>query len=528
MKATYLVLITVLCCLGLDIVHTAPRSAQSEPIQWEREIIYHIFQRSFYDADGNGHGDLKGLAQKLDYLKELGVTTVLCTPLYASHFYHNYYPTDYETIDPLYGTKEDYLQFVREVHQRGMKFILDQEVQYASNGHPWFDESLHYPESPYADFIYYNDSLNQEPEPGYFHYEFIHTYENKVTRLTHLDLNHETVKRYMQNYFLYWIDPDGDGNFEDGVDGFRIDHMMDNLDFKDKFTNLYQAFWNPIFAKSKALNPDVFFLAEQAAWGYGDDLLRRSKADAVFGFPLYRGILSFKARTLAAKLDSTQALLPANSAPVVFIENHDTNRFASEVEGDLDKMRLGAVLNLLLPGIPSIYYGQELGLPGTHGSWGHDGNAIPVREAFPWSVDVDAQGLALWYKDTGPWWDQSIYRTGKSASLALEKQQEDPTSLFNFYRRLIDIRKSHEAFYAGDYRWIDLGSDDIFSFSRRAERETALVLINLSNRAVSIPGRGLLEGNFENMMTGQVERSGGDYSIELPAYGFKILIEAEG
>ena len=90
---------------------------------------------AFYDSDGDRHGDLKGFTSKLDYLKELGVTAILFTPIVESGFYHNYFPTDYEKIDPEYGTKEDYINFVRAVHAKGMKFIMDMETQYAQSGH---------------------------------------------------------------------------------------------------------------------------------------------------------------------------------------------------------------------------------------------------------------------------------------------------------------------------------------------------------------------------------------------------------
>lgn len=517
-----LISISLIGCRNSSHTATAPGQVQ----EWQRDIIYHVFQRSFYDADGDRHGDFLGAARQLDYLQELGVTTVMFTPIYESHFYHNYFPTDYERIDPRYGSKADYLHFVRETHLRGLKFFLDQEVQYASNGHPWFDKSLHYPNSPYAKFIYYNDSLNQKPEPGYFHIEFLQTYDNKAVRLTHLDLNQDTVRHFMQDYFQYWIDPNRDGRLDDGVDGFRIDHMMDDLDFKGKFTNLYQAFWQPIIDKSRARNPNIFFLAEQALWDYGDDLLQRCDVDAVFGFPIRAGILAFDAPTLAGKVDSMLALTPAGRQFVVFIENHDTDRFASVVAEDVGKLRIGAALNLLLPGIPSIYYGQELGLTGVHGTWGHDGNDIPRREAFPWYEQVDAPGHALWYRDSGPWWDQSIYATGRSAALSLERQRRDSASLFHFYKRLIAIRKTNPAFYAGDFRWIDAGDNYLLAFSREVESERSLVVANLSDQRKTLPLATLPSANYRPLLAENVHWPPGE-NVVLPPFALIVLLAAK-
>ncbi len=139
----------------------------NEDSDWNSEIIYHVFQRSFYDSNGDRNGDLNGLTQKLDYLKELGVTTILCTPLYESDFYHNYFAKNYDKIDPKYGTMEDYLAMIKAVHRNGMKFIMDMETQYAQNGNKWFDDSYKNPRSTYSEFIHYSDSLNQHPDQFY-------------------------------------------------------------------------------------------------------------------------------------------------------------------------------------------------------------------------------------------------------------------------------------------------------------------------------------------------------------------------
>src|SRR5688500_4463800 len=97
----------------------------TDSVNAQHEVIYHVFQRSFHDSNGDSHGDLKGIKQKLGYLQDLGVTSILLTPLYQSAFYHNYFATDFEKIDPRYGTMEDYFDLVREVHKRGMKIYQD-------------------------------------------------------------------------------------------------------------------------------------------------------------------------------------------------------------------------------------------------------------------------------------------------------------------------------------------------------------------------------------------------------------------
>src|SRR5690606_2159046 len=127
-----------------------PQAEEAARAPAGEEVFYHLFQRSFRDGNGDRIGDLAGLTQKLDYLKDLGVTSLLLTPLQPSPFYHNYFPTDFEAIDPAYGTREDYIAFVRAAHARGLKVYLDQEIQYVGEGHPWWTRALADPQAPEA------------------------------------------------------------------------------------------------------------------------------------------------------------------------------------------------------------------------------------------------------------------------------------------------------------------------------------------------------------------------------------------
>jgi glycosidase len=374
MKKAYL-----LSCLLILIIFNACKEEQAtsntiQTINWNNEVIYHVMPRSFYDSDGDLHGDLNGFVQKLDYLKELGVTTILFTPLYESGFYHNYFPTNYENIDPEYGTKEDYINFVKAVHAKGMKFLMDMETQYAQSGNIWFDDSYQNPSSQYSDFIYYSDSLNQYPEQIFMKsksplYEFT-AWPGDKHNIVFLDLNNERVKQWMIDFYAYWVDPNQDGNFDDGVDGFRIDHIMDDLDYKGLFTNMYQDFWKPIFEECQRLNPKVFVLGEQSNWNeYGDEMVRKSGATAAFNFPL-KFAISGEEGTHDMYADFSKnsvSMDPARIHDVVnkslekfsdsiylvnFIENHDTNRWATLVQENEGQNRVAASLNILLPGIP--------------------------------------------------------------------------------------------------------------------------------------------------------------------------------
>ncbi len=554
---------TIIILLALALALSACATKKSENtakfVDWNNEIIYHVMQRSFYDSDGDGHGDLNGFVEKLDYLQELGITAILFLPLYESDFYHNYFPTDYETIDPEFGTKNDYLAFVDAVHARGMKFIMDMETQYVQSGHMWFEDSYNNPDSPYSDYIFYSDAENQYPEQflrpsGTDIYEYM-AWPNQKISIFHIDKNHQMVKDYMKAFYAYWVDPMGDGSLKGGVDGFRIDHIMDDLDYKGIFTNLYTDFWKPIFDYCRTINPDLFIVGEQSNWAsHGEEMIKKTGADASFGFLIRYAIADVLKKRASdkdqlpdnvgsknpdgSKEDSgTRAAhgptaanigkyvietlnhMPEGKHFVQFIENHDIDRWASDMGGHAGKIRCGAVLNLTLPGIPAIYYGQELGVSGKVGDWGYDVNHIPVREAFPWTPDANSKGTAVFYRDSGPWWDQSYFNTGETSETALSVQKKDPGSLWNLYRTLIDIRKNNKAFMHGDFEMINYGDDNLLAFSRQSSGELTHVIINLSDRPIQI--------NKSDTVRGRIILSEGLLSdsnkTTLGAYGFILI-----
>jgi len=510
---------------------------------WHDEIIYHLFQRSFYDSNGDHHGDLNGVVDKLEYFTDLGVTAILFTPLYESDFYHNYFPIDYESIDPEYGTFEDYIRFIKAVHSKGLKFIMDMETQYVQNGNLWLEDSYKNLNSEYSDYIYYTDSLNQIPGSvfGGFQVGFptLPAWPDQQLRIAMLNLNHDAVKNWMVQFYTYWVDPNGDGRFDDGVDGFRIDHIMDDLDYLGVFKNLYADFWKPIFDSCRSVNPDIFIIGEQSDWGtFGEDMVRRSTADACFGFPIrfaisgaptmYMGgggkqeyLNAFRVYNIHQAVEETLKRLPEHTYFLNFIENHDMDRWASAMNGHEGKIRCAAVLNLLLPGIPSLYYGQELGVTGRVGNWGHDGNHIPIREAFPWSSDPDDIGMAVWYQNTGPWWDQSYFITGGAQNVSLSLQKENPGSLWNFFRHLINIRKEHTEFQKGVYIPL-MGSDSsLLAFARETDNGRSVTIINVSEELKTIDLALVNAVEYETILEQNTKRDG--HFVKLEPYSCLVL-----
>ncbi|MGK4569152.1 alpha-amylase family glycosyl hydrolase [Flavobacterium sp. 3HN19-14] len=447
----------------------------------QNEVVYHVFQRSFFDSDGDENGDLKGMREKLDYLQDLGVTTILLTPLYVSDFYHNYFADDFENIDPEYGSMKDYIDLVKEVHRRKMKIYQDVEMQYVSGNHPWFKDSFENPKSEYSKFVVYNDAENKKPWYFFDVPEFT-TYDNAKHKIIVVNMKEQAVKEYTLKVLKSWVDPNNDGKFDDGVDGFRLDHMMDNLDNANRLTGLFSDFWTPVLTQLKAVNPKLKIVAEQANWNsFGHDYFEKGNVDYVFAFRLKFAINSFEKEKIIKAADSTFNYNPSGKNQFVFLENHDTKRFASEPGMTLEKEKVAAAIQLLIGGIPSIYYGQEIGMNGQQQQFGMtDGNDIPVREAFDWYANGEGKGVAEWYKNTGVWWDKR--NSQANDGISFEEQQKDPESLFNFYRSLIKLRKKYTGLHRGSYRNIPNDNPSVLTFERFNARKKIIVSINLSDR----------------------------------------------
>jgi glycosidase len=475
-----------LSLLSIGIVLACSRPVEQHPAHhgFASDVVYHVFQRSFYDADGDQHGDLRGLTSKLDYLEDLGVTTILMVPIYPSIFYHNYFPTTFEGVDREYGSPEDYAQLVSALHERGMKLIMDMEIHYVTEQHAWWD-SYGNPESEYSDYIIYNGPGNTDPESMIFGLSEMTSYTGEKLKVATANMLDEEVKAYHAGLFNYWMDPNGDGDFSDGVDGFRIDHMMDDLDGKGVLPNMFAEFWAPLFAELREVNADIVILAEQADWTlYGDSYFEAGGVDAVFGFPVREAILSNDKTRIEAAVTETLSRTPEGNYQLLFLENHDTDRYASLVEDDPARLRSGAALLALLYGVPSLYYGQEIGMRGRKAGYGwHDGNDIPVREAFEWYAEADGEGMTYWYRDSGPWWDDSRIRSHDGVSV--EEQRGDQSALWSHYKALLSLRASKSALQSGRPQFVENDHDEVLMFLRSSSDSCVLVAVSLSAEEVT-------------------------------------------
>lgn len=518
--------------LGLAAPHLLIAQARADSAGgWvaQDEVVYQIFVRSFRDSDGDRIGDLRGIQEELGYLQHLGVTSLLLTPVVPSPTYHNYFATRFDGVDSAYGDEAALHGLVEAVHRRGMKIYLDEEIQYAVKGNPWLDESLGHPDSPYSHYIVYTDAADTATAPIIYGLTVLPTWRGEQIPVATVNLRDPGVLHYFEGLFASLVDPNHDGRFDDGVDGFRLDHMDDDLDGSTVNTHLFADFWAPIFARVRAINPRVRIIGEQADWGDGADWLTRGGADLVFAFPLERAIAAFDRDSIAAAIAHTLARTPAGKGQLVFLENHDMSRFASRVHGDLRREKAGAALNLLLKGTPLIYYGQEIGMKGEQShAWNSDANDIPDREAMRWTPRLDDPGSAVWYRDTGPWWTQRFNRDSDGVSVAEERG--DPGSLLSFYRHLLEVRRSRPELVAGDERVLGAGAPNVLAVLRSTSGHASLLLVNLSDSAAtvvvprdSVPAA-LAGGPVVDLIAGGREAAAGEVlRVALAPFGVELL-----
>ncbi|HET9588557.1 MAG TPA: alpha-amylase family glycosyl hydrolase [Anaerolineales bacterium] len=495
---------------------------------WNDTVFYEVFVRSFYDSDGDGIGDFNGLTEKLHYLNDgdpdtttdLGVTGLWLMPIHPSPSYHGYDVTDYYAVNPEYGTMEDFQRFLDEAHARGIRVIIDWVLNHTSSRHPWFEQAQD-PESPYRDW--YRWTSERPTTPGWhpgggqeFYYALF------WVGMPDLNYANPEVVAEMKNVARFWLQ-------DIGVDGFRLDgakHIFEEGTAVEN-TPLTHAWYKELRSFYKGVNPQAMTVGE--VWndsGTVSTYLQGDELDLAFDFDLAKNTVFSagiqQADYMADVLVHDLSLFrPGQFA--TFLTNHDQDRTMSVLNDNVDAARNAAFLLLTSPGVPFLYYGEEIGMLGEKPD-------EDIRRPLQWSAD-DSAGFT-----TGsPWRAPEADYTTKN----IEAQSEDPNSLLSLYRRLIQTRNQHAALRVGDYYFIETGHRAVYASLRASREELILTLINLSAEPVSDYALNLAEGPLSGeyilaplLDPGQfdsptVTDQGGfeDYKPleELPPYGRFIL-----
>jgi glycosidase len=394
-------------------------------------------------------------------------------PVAQSPSYHGYDVTDYYRIDRDYGTNEDFKRLVLEAHRRGIRVLVDLVLNHASGEHPYFKDALLHPDSPYRDWFVWSPQhpgvLNEWGGDNWHRSWVRDEYYYGFFWSGMPDLNHENpaVRQESKEIASFWLG-------EMGVDGFRLDAIRHLVEENGVTTNApgNHEVLREFAAHVRQVAPDAFTIGE--VWDSTGAMLAYypDQLDAHFAFELADAIIesvrSGSAEGLLPPYLRLQHELPADRwSP--FLRNHDQTRTLTELGGDVARARLAATLLLTLPGLPFVYYGEEIGMTG-------DKPDPRLRTPMHWSL---GPGVGF---TTGVAWEPL---RPDSLSANVEAQDDDPGSLLNLYRRLIHLRAANPALGAGELLPLKASSDAVAAYLRREGDRAALVVANLGSEPLS-------------------------------------------
>ena len=484
------------------------RSAPKQQDWFKTAVFYEVLVRAFNDFTNDGTGDLRGLADKLDYLQWLGVDCLWLPPFYASPLRDGGYDiSDFRAVLPEFGTVEDFVYLLDQAHRRGLRVITDLVLNHTSDAHPWFQESRQHPDGPYGDYYVWSDTDERYPDARII---FVDTESSNWTYdpvrgqfywhrfFSHQpDLNYENpeVQDAMIDVLRFWLDL--------GIDGFRLDAVP--YLFEQEGTNCENLPRTHEFLKRcrKVVDdeyPGRVLLAEANQWPadvvqyFGDPGAGGDECHMAFHFPLMPRIFMAVRRESRFPISEILAQtpdIPAGCQWGIFLRNHDEltlemvtdeerdymyaeyakdprmkanigirRRLAPLLDNDDNQMELFTAMLLSLPGSPVLYYGDEIGMGDN--IWLGDRDA--VRTPMQWSPDRNA-GFSRC--DPGrlylPVIADPVY--GYQA-VNVEAQLNNSSSLLHWTRRMLQVRREHPAFGLGDFNELGSSNPSVLAYLR--------------------------------------------------------------
>ena len=543
---------------------------RSQPDWYRDAVIYQMHVKAFQDSNDDGMGDFAGLMRRLDYVQDLGVTAIWLLPFYPSPLRDDGYDiADYRSINPSYGTMRDFRAFVAEAHRRGLRVITELVINHTSDQHPWFQKARHAkPGSAARDFYVWSDTDTKFPETriifldteksnwtwdpvaGEFYWHRFYSHQPD------LNFDNPRVLQEVLKVMHLWLDM--------GVDGLRLDaipYLVEREGTNNENLPETHVILKKIRTELDAHYTDRMLLAEANQWpedtrpyfGDGDE------CHMGFHFPLMPRIymaLAQEDRYPISDIIRQTPEIPDGCQWGIFLRNHDEltlemvsdqerdylwrtyaedrrarinmgirRRLAPLMQNDRRKIELMNSLLMSMPGTPIVYYGDELGMGDNYYLGDRDG----VRTPMQWSPDLNAgfsranpQQLFL------PVIMDPIY--GYQAVNA-ESQQRDPSSLLNWMRKLIQVRKQHAAFGRGTMTLLYPRNRKILAYVREHGDDRILCVANLSRQAQAVElDLSQFKGAVPIELTGRSPFPPiGDlpYLFTLPAFGFYWLLLAD-
>ncbi len=501
---------------SLESPHALPDAAE----WWRGAVIYQVYPRSFADSNGDGVGDLKGIADHLDHIASLGVDAVWLSPFYTSPMRDfGYDVADYRDVDPIFGTLADFDALIDKAHRLGLRVITDLVFAHTSDLHAWFRESRQSRANPKADWYVWADAKPDGSPPSNWQSVFggpawtwdarrgQYYMHNFLPEQPQLNLHRPEVQDALLDVARFWLDR--------GVDGFRFDainfsmhdpRLRDNpplppggkrtrpFDFQDKVHNQSQPQIADFLKRIRALTDSYggrFTVAEvggdhaereMQAFTAGDDHL-----NSAYGF-LYLYAPALEARLVREGAEAWHGR-EGQGWPSWTFSNHDAPRAISRWAGERDPQTFAGMAMLLLMclrGNAFIYQGEELALPQSEvpferlqdpeaiANWpqtlGRDGARTPM----PWQAGAPQAGFST----AEPW----LPVDPRHPALAVDLQEADPASMLHLTRRFVALRKAHPPLARGDMRLLD-SPEGVVCFERAVEGERLLCAFNLGPAA---------------------------------------------
>jgi alpha-amylase len=480
-------------------------------------VYYQVFVRSFQDTSGDGNGDLRGLAARLDHVAMLGATGLWLTPIHPSPSYHGYDVSDYRAIHPDFGTLADFVTFLDAAHGRDLRVVLDLVVNHTSREHPWFQRALAGDPAYRARYVWSDERLDWRGLGGgpAWHPAGDGTYYLGLFEGGMPDLDHRNpaVTEALLEIAGFWL--------ELGVDGFRVDaiqHVIEGVDGTVANTRENYAWVRAFNADLRARHPGAFLIGE--TWTSTPAIAayhREADLDMSLNYPLWRELLAaIQARsaiTLRTQLQLDEDAYPPGARRGTFLANHDQIRPAtslSPLRRDTARQRLAAGLLLTLPGTPFVYYGEEIGLPN-----GPSDDDRDKRTPMRWSAEAGGG-----FSTATPWRAPSTADPGVSVAA----QRGDADSLLTWYQHLIALRRASPALRSGSLTLVPDLPASLLAFWRHHPDERLLVVANLAAGAVEIPAStlGLESDRFADVLSPPAV-GGAPGSVVVDGTGLRVL-----
>ena len=507
---------------------------------WKEAVAYQIYPRSFCDSNGDGIGDINGVIEKLDYLKDLGIDVIWLGPVYPSPNDDNGYDiSDYEGIMDEFGTMEDFDRLLEGVHSRGMKLIMDLVINHTSDEHPWFIESRSSKDSPKRDWYIWRDGKDgAEPNNwesifngSAWEYDektgqyYLHVFSRKQP-----DLNweNEEVRHELYAMVNRWLDR--------GIDGFRVDAIshikkkpglpdMPNPEGK-RYVECYDYMMNyegigeflSELSNAALKRPGILTVGEANGVGTDDVMDWVGEKDGYFNMIFQFEHLNLwnkgvddgiDVQELMKILSKWQTYLEDDGWNALFIENHDLTRSVSALGNDKaywkESAKMLATLYFFMKGTPFIYQGQEIGMTNAGFENIEDyndvgslklyeierANGVPHEELMEkikktcrdnsrTPMQWDDNPLAGFTNGERTW--LRVNENYKQINVAKQLEEED--SILSYYKKMIRLRKEEELFVYGKYTYLKPGHPAIASYKREWEGETAIILCNFGEEEV--------------------------------------------